>query len=843
MNTETDRIHEIAEQEAGAEETREFRIFGPPGCGKTTSLARQIHRAVDRFGPNSVLVTSFSRTAAAELAGRDLPISPDRVGTLHSHCWHALGGPEIAEANVDEWNRENPSLAITSAKRQGKLDGEEGVGDDSETEKRGDEMLGQLNRYRGLMDLPHAAWNEPLIEFEKRWTDYKRVNGLLDFTDLIETCLHDVALAPKSPSVIFADEAQDLNRMQLSLIRKWGERANYFIVCGDDDQCQPPDTLVRTTGSEVPIEALNPDNHRLVSFAPLDGCIYGSLGNGYEFRKAVREYDGRMHTICAGGQATRCTPEHKFYVRWVKGDALDQAHVVYLMRRGRRYRVGWCKLIRGDGNFHLGVRSRIERADAAWILKVCYDRTEASIYESYVATQYGLPLATFEPINGAAHYTAESLDRLFGMLTPQLPLRAAHCLLDHGRDPRFPLYTPERAAAKRGGSTTLLTEAANLLAEIMSVPIAPPGVRTVKWLPLTISTAHYIGPVFSLDVDRHHTYIADGIVTHNCIYSFTGATPEAFLDPDVPDGHKIVLKQSYRVPRAVHRFAEDLIRQVTRRQEKEYLPRPADGAVDRFSRDGYLRTEYAILKTATEHIEQGQTVMFLASCAYMLRSLLAVLRKHGIPFHNPYRRSNGFWNPLRIGRRTSSAGRILSLLVAHPDFGENHRPWTNGDVVLWAEVLQSKGILRHGLKAKLKAAEMSKSATLERLDQIFEPAALESLMAAWEGSCCDLLEWWQARLTTEVRQRVQFPALVAAKCGPQALVDEPLVTVGTIHSVKGGQADVVYLFPDLSQAGDAQYRRDGPPRDAVIRQFYVGVTRAREKLYICGRESSMAASI
>jgi len=24
--------------------------------------------------------------------------------------------------------------------------------------------------------------------------------------------------------------------MQLSLVRKWGERANYFIVAGDDDQ-------------------------------------------------------------------------------------------------------------------------------------------------------------------------------------------------------------------------------------------------------------------------------------------------------------------------------------------------------------------------------------------------------------------------------------------------------------------------------------------------------------------------------------------------------------------------------------------------------------------------------
>ena len=112
--------------------TSEYRIFGPPGCGKTTSLTRQIRRAVDRYGAEGVLVTSFSRAAAAELAGRDLPIAPDRVGTLHSHCWHALGGPEIAEANVDEWNRENPQMAITPTKKQGKLDGEEtGEEDDS----------------------------------------------------------------------------------------------------------------------------------------------------------------------------------------------------------------------------------------------------------------------------------------------------------------------------------------------------------------------------------------------------------------------------------------------------------------------------------------------------------------------------------------------------------------------------------------------------------------------------------------------------------------------------------------------------------------------------------------
>jgi superfamily I DNA/RNA helicase len=64
---------------------------------------------------------------------------------------------------------------------------------------------------------------------------------------------------------------------------------------------------------------------------------------------------------------------------------------------------------------------------------------------------------------------------------------------------------------------------------------------------------------------------------------------------------------------------------------------------------------------------------------------------------------------------------------------------------------------------------------------------------------------------------------------------------GTIHSVKGGEADAVFLFPDLSRSGDLAYRRYGADRDSVIRLFYVGMTRARKSLYLCQRETNMAA--
>lgn len=543
--------------------TSEYRIFGPPGTGKTTNLTRQIRRAVERFGQDSVLVTSFSRTAAAELAGRDLPLSPDRIGTLHSHCFHALGCPQIAECNVDDWNKDNPHLQITPKKKQGRLDGEEAADDDgTEREKSGDDYLEQLNRWRGMM-IPPGGWPAVVREFAVKWQQYKDAHGLLDFCDLIDVALRDVPLAPKNPSVIFADEAQDLNRMQLRLIRKWGERANYFIVAADDDQT---------------------------------------------------------------------------------------------------------------------------------------------------------------------------------------------------------------------------------------------------------------------------------------IYSFTGATPDAVLDPDIPEDHKIILKQSYRVPRAIHARAVGWIQQVTRRQDKAYLPRPFDGELNRLSGGTYKSPEYYILKTALQHLEQGKSVMFLATCGYMLQPVVQVLRRNAVPFHNPYRRSNGFWNPLRMGRG-SSANRVLSLLVAHPHFGESSRAWTCGDLALWAEWLHSEGVIKRGAKKKLPNLTPADTATIETLDDTFEPGALEALLKTFDGDYRELLDWWRRRLNATVFKRAQFPADIAAIRGPQALLDVPRVVVGTIHSVKGGEADVVYLFPDLSGEGDAAYQQSGAPRDSVIRQFYVGMTRARETLYICQQESGMAVRL
>lgn len=59
----------------------------------------------ETYEPEDFLLTSFTRAAAVELAGR-IDVPRRSVGTLHSVCYHGLERPPIAEAGalMKEWN-------------------------------------------------------------------------------------------------------------------------------------------------------------------------------------------------------------------------------------------------------------------------------------------------------------------------------------------------------------------------------------------------------------------------------------------------------------------------------------------------------------------------------------------------------------------------------------------------------------------------------------------------------------------------------------------------------------------------------------------------------------------
>lgn len=314
-----------------------------------------------------------------------------------------------------------------------------------------------------------------------------------------------------------------------------------------------------------------------------------------------------------------------------------------------------------------------------------------------------------------------------------------------------------------------------------------------------------------------------------CIYAFKGATPDAFLDPPVPDTDKFVLAQSYRVPRAVHKAAQAWVERLSRREPKDYQPRDADGAV-RFVPHRY-QDPIPVVADVIKKIDQGQTVMLLATCAYMLDPVKHALRAAGVPFHNPYRKGRSDWNPLKATRGVASADRLLAYLILDERiFGEAARAWTGGDVKRWAHVVKKQGIFRRGAAGAIEGLP-------DRTLKYEEIAALFDSEDELEQAVQPDLAWFSRNLLSSAKAGMEYPITVAKKRGPLALTGKPPVVIGTIHSVKGGQADVVYLFPDLSNRGYAEWAERGERRDSVIRQMYVGMTRAKEELVICQQSS------
>ena len=204
-------------------------IFGPPGTGKTTELSRLVRQYAEEDGPDSLLLSAFTRTAAREMAGRDLPLSPHQVGTLHSHCYQALDHPTIAEGEWKKWNEAYPVWALSpQADRQGAFE-------DGGKATLGDECLAAVSKLRHEL-IPKERWPPELKYFAVRWEDWKQQYGYKDYADLIEDAYHLIPVAPGNPSTLIFDEAQDFSLLQWRLLERWGEHATRVIAAGDDDQ-------------------------------------------------------------------------------------------------------------------------------------------------------------------------------------------------------------------------------------------------------------------------------------------------------------------------------------------------------------------------------------------------------------------------------------------------------------------------------------------------------------------------------------------------------------------------------------------------------------------------------
>ena len=143
------------------------------------------------------------------------------------------------------------------------------------------------------------------------------------------------------------------------------------------------------------------------------------------------------------------------------------------------------------------------------------------MHEQLNSIQFGVPQTCWKESPQAQRRQRSHIEELYSQLDlVQLAHAAEAALTAHHRRLRYPVVRRDETRAKFGARQSIQVRACNLLPEIMEIPV-PIGGQKIQWQPLqAIDVQPYTGPVYSLGVDKHEHYIADGLVTHNCFYGW-----------------------------------------------------------------------------------------------------------------------------------------------------------------------------------------------------------------------------------------------------------------------------------------------------------------------------------
>jgi len=222
-------------------------ILGPPGCGKTHTNTLLVKQCIeDGIPPERIACVSFTRKAAQESKERvcrDLGVSEESLPyfqTLHSMAFRA------AEYKKDNVIRGSDLKAVGNAVG---ISFNASYYNNSESDfdvlgiSKGDQYLGVYQLGRSMRIDTQEAFNlvsnyglywVELKRLIDSYESYKKVNGKVDFTDMIENFI-DRGI-PMDIDALFVDEAQDLSTLQWDMVDILRKTPRIQVFTGDDDQ-------------------------------------------------------------------------------------------------------------------------------------------------------------------------------------------------------------------------------------------------------------------------------------------------------------------------------------------------------------------------------------------------------------------------------------------------------------------------------------------------------------------------------------------------------------------------------------------------------------------------------
>jgi DNA helicase-2/ATP-dependent DNA helicase PcrA len=312
------------------------------------------------------------------------------------------------------------------------------------------------------------------------------------------------------------------------------------------------------------------------------------------------------------------------------------------------------------------------------------------------------------------------------------------------------------------------------------------------------------------------------------VYAWQGADPDLLLDTDVDED--IVLPNSYRLPSEILNVVNAEIRHIDKRQEKDLHPRKEGGTVEAIQSPSMLELVRNVRYTVDD--DEG-SVMCLFRARYQIFDFIDEFIDHGIPF-----------TMLTDGRMWTDRVQDYVSAIEKVDEGD---PVTGLEARRLADMLQDSAFGTHDrdefydfLDDREEAADAEDISLIEvTTDELdahipFMPDA---------NSADDMV-----RKVTSFQRK----SMGAYFGGDYEGADPTRVRVGTIHSAKGREADHVFVATDLTEKvveqmaasiddptavdGVEEFTKTTSPvpilTDNERRVFYVGMSRARERLVI-----------
>ena len=269
------------------------------------------------------------------------------------------------------------------------------------------------------------------------------------------------------------------------------------------------------------------------------------------------------------------------------------------------------------------------------------------------------------------------------------------------------------------------------------------------------------------------------------IYGWSGASPDILLDHEADE--VLTLSQSHRCSRAVRDTAIKVLRRFHRHYEHdEFLPTEAPG----------------VAVNVAQPVIEGQTFILART-----RKQLAPYHDWLLEMHVPFRALRGAHSPLEKGpaRALETILRLRASGVA-----------ASQELKMLAKYVPARPWFEVGGKEKL----LSYEGTGLPLAHLTRWGMTDTFVKQVKGND------FAAPLKAPPEEK-EYLSAVAHQHGLEAFEKPPPVTLGTVHSVKGQEADTVNLDLAMPRLPWRSYELNP---DDEGRVFYVGITRARERL-------------